>query len=278
MIKLDIGCGRNPLPSYIGIDKSPSSGAHYIIDIEKEPLPFKDEEVDAIHMSHTIEHLENVIFVINECWRILKWGGQVDIRVPHFDCRMAVQDPTHKKFFVQDSFKFYCGSYLVKYSLSYGIKAIFREIANRKYYPNGEDKKEYCTMIQVVLEKDLYHHNKYVCEYPFSTYKMEEKEGFIAEGSEPLSPEGVHNMKFGAHLNQMLEIKKDATKRYGTDPAPLGGKGLFADMNRKMTRLKRFLWNGETATSESVKDTCYDLAVYAILTVMELEDWEEHDD
>lgn len=72
-------------------------------------------------------------------------------------------------------------------------------------------------------------------------------------------------------MDEIVELKKDATKRYGTDPAMLGSKGIFVDINRKWARAKRFLWDGETATSENIKDTLQDLAVISILAIMQCE-------
>lgn len=262
MIVLDVGCGRNKLSSgsrkVVGIDKSKDSDADVIVDIEKERLPFKDESIDRVYTSHTLEHIENILFVMNEFWRVLKWDGLLTIEVPHKDCDLAWQDPTHKRYFVEDSFKFFCGEYLVKHKLDYGIDCAFKERNSRLFYPNGEKEKKYCTMIYASFSKHKEHYSMFSKKFPFRKNKIQDdKETHIDE--------------FNGHINRIIEIKKDATKRYGSNPAPLGLKGLYADLNRKHTRLKRWLWEGEKHTKEGILDTLYDNAIYSILCAMEIE-------
>lgn len=178
MRKLDIGCGRNKLSGCIGIDISKHSDAEYIIDIEKHELPFNDESVDFIFTSHTLEHIENIVFVMNEFWRVLKYGGLLDIHVPHKDCNLAWQDPMHKRYFVPESFKFFCGYYLVKYKLDYGINCIFKDVTGSDeyhdhtdrmiYYPsNTVFRPKYLKMINAILEKNLDWEREYKNEFPF---------------------------------------------------------------------------------------------------------------
>lgn len=72
-------------------------------------------------------------------------------------------------------------------------------------------------------------------------------------------------------LDEIRELKLDATRRYGTQNHNLGTKGLYVELDRKNQRLKRFLWDGQTTTSENLKDTLQDNAVYSILTIMQAE-------
>jgi SAM-dependent methyltransferase len=49
-----------------------------------KPFPFKDNSVDAVYSSHTLEHLtyEEGAFVFSECFRVLKANGAIRIIVP----------------------------------------------------------------------------------------------------------------------------------------------------------------------------------------------------
>ena len=317
---VDIGCGRNKKKGYIGIDSSELSDADHVIDIGSDELPFEDESVSIIYSAHTFEHLNNeeLIFVMNECWRILKWRGQMFIHVPQMNCTVAWQDPTHSRYFTLDSIKFFCGDYLIKYRLDYGIECAFVNYETLRYYPNGNDaeSKKYCTMLQFSLRKDKSHWRKISEFYPFGDHTppdsyaeyrpktfdphKEARKGELVGGVNyalrHLRKElGVssgttghyhdpHLNKFKEHTNEMsyrafsehvdkmIKIKEDATKRYGSDPAPLGTKGLFADLNRKFTRIKRFFWDEvQDAGEENIMDTCYDMAVYSILMAMQFE-------
>jgi SAM-dependent methyltransferase len=54
----------------------------YIADM-REPLPFKDEEFDAVVCIDGIEHIENPFAFVRECNRILKKDGKLIISTPN---------------------------------------------------------------------------------------------------------------------------------------------------------------------------------------------------
>ena len=77
-VKIDLGCGnrkRNNFPDFIGVDAYPYSGVDIVRDVEKQGLPFGDCTVDFIYASHFMEHINNLIFVMEEIWRVLKRKG-----------------------------------------------------------------------------------------------------------------------------------------------------------------------------------------------------------
>lgn len=99
-VKLDLGCGdrkRNDFPHFVGIDKIPGKGVDIVRDIEKG-LPFCDCSIDFIYASHLMEHIEDLTFVMDEIWRVLKKKGILEIICPKWDSEMAYYDPTHKRF------------------------------------------------------------------------------------------------------------------------------------------------------------------------------------
>lgn len=104
-LKIDLGCGPHPLDGYIGIDKNPS--ADVVLDLENAILPYDDGTVDMIHASHIFEHIKNLIPLVNECWRILKPGGTINISTPHVPHLEAFGDPTHVRFFTTDSWRYW---------------------------------------------------------------------------------------------------------------------------------------------------------------------------
>jgi len=132
-VKLDIGCGHNKKEGYISIDKSPDVDADYIVDVETEPLPFKDSSVDEIHCAHLVEHIHNLIPFMNECYRVLKPGGRMEILAPYYTAIQATQDPTHVRFISENSFLYFTGEYLKTHrTFEYGINCLF-EIVSMKY-------------------------------------------------------------------------------------------------------------------------------------------------
>lgn len=54
------------------------------VDVEKG-LPFKDNSFDGIYISHVVEHLKNPLYVLKECYRVLKKGGKIVIKTPDYN-------------------------------------------------------------------------------------------------------------------------------------------------------------------------------------------------
>ena len=70
-MKLNIGCGKNKLKGFINLDISPNVAPDIVRDIERG-LPFGDNTFDEAVSSHTLEHIRDLIFVMNEIWRVCK--------------------------------------------------------------------------------------------------------------------------------------------------------------------------------------------------------------
>ena len=86
MRTLNIGCGPYKLAGAINIDINPRQKPDIVRDVRKG-LPFDDNSVSYIQASHFLEHLtcEDMMFVIEECYRVLTGGSQLFIRVPLLD-------------------------------------------------------------------------------------------------------------------------------------------------------------------------------------------------
>lgn len=130
---LDIGCGNKKYISnnkddvVIGLDVAKLPAVDKVHNLEKFPWPFQKNEFDIIIANHILEHMSDLIKVMEEIWKISKPGAIIKINVPFFAFHRAFQDPTHKRFFTIDSFE-----YFTKESgLNYYSKARF-EIIERK--------------------------------------------------------------------------------------------------------------------------------------------------
>jgi len=108
MIKiLDLGCGKRKQRDAIGIDISKDTDADVIHDLDVFPYPFVDNEFDYVYADNVIEHLEDVVKVLEELHRITKDGATIKIIVPFFRSVYACIDPTHKHFFTVRSFDYF---------------------------------------------------------------------------------------------------------------------------------------------------------------------------
>ncbi len=107
LIKLEIGCGINKTEGYTGIDVNPDSHADIIHDLNTFPYPFKDNEIDAIKAFDVLEHLDDVLKVMEELHRISRNGTFIEIRVPFPSGTNYPSDPTHKRAFTSRSFDYF---------------------------------------------------------------------------------------------------------------------------------------------------------------------------
>lgn len=92
----------------VTLDMDPNSGADFIWDLEKRPLPFADEEFDELAAYDVLEHVgrqgdwRDFFDQFAEYWRILKPGGLFGIIVPIGED--AFCDPGHSRFYAPKHF------------------------------------------------------------------------------------------------------------------------------------------------------------------------------
>lgn len=96
-LKLDLGCGKNKVAGFVGIDFINFEGVDHVVDLRK-PWPIEDGSADEVHCSHFLEHLTGAerIHFFNELYRVLKPGAQARIITPHWSHERAYGDPTHQ--------------------------------------------------------------------------------------------------------------------------------------------------------------------------------------
>jgi len=101
-IRLDLGCGANKQPGFVGMDIRDVEGVDIVHDIEDIPWPLPDGSCMAIMASHLVEHINpakfGMIRFMDECWRVLRTNGQLAIAMPHGRSPGMLQDPTHINF------------------------------------------------------------------------------------------------------------------------------------------------------------------------------------
>lgn len=98
-IILNLGANNSRLPDSINVDRIKKENVDIVHDLEMYPYPFEPNYADEVHLYHVLEHLTDSIKTIEEIYRILKPGGRLYLRVPHFSSLYAWGDITHKKAF-----------------------------------------------------------------------------------------------------------------------------------------------------------------------------------
>jgi len=98
-IQLDIGCGANKQPDFVGIDVRPLDGVDIVQDLQIQPWPLPGASVIRAVSHHLVEHINPANFgfinFMDEVWRIMKPQGQFAISCPHGSSQGYIQDPTH---------------------------------------------------------------------------------------------------------------------------------------------------------------------------------------
>ncbi len=94
---LNLGAGRMPITGAVNHDLR--RHADYIDvahDLNLLPWPWADDSFDLIVARAVLEHLRiNLLESVGECWRILRPGGQLYLKLPHWQHEHSYLDPTH---------------------------------------------------------------------------------------------------------------------------------------------------------------------------------------
>src|SRR4051794_2162514 len=126
---LHIGAGKRKIAGAVTLDINPRVNPDVVWDLNVFPYPFPDSTFDRIVCEHVIEHLAQVISVMEELHRVTKPGGRIYVTVPHFSSLNFNTDPTHVHAFSSRSFDYLCvDTDLVKYDYS---TVRFRKLTGR---------------------------------------------------------------------------------------------------------------------------------------------------
>lgn len=143
-IVINLGCGKTRIPGSIGVDKMELKGYTDIThDLDTLPYPFKSNYADEIHFYHTLEHLHDPIRKIEEIHRILKPGGILFMRIPHFSSLGAFTDITHIRPFGYASFDCFQKDSIHSYYTNARFKIVSKEIKYFGLYPNSGVYEKY---------------------------------------------------------------------------------------------------------------------------------------
>lgn len=118
-VVLDLGCGSNKRAGAIGLDCRPEKGVDVVCDLE-HPLPLADGVADEVHAHHVLEHVRNLVQLMEEIYRVCRPGAVVHVSGPYYTSRGAFRDPTHVRFLTEDLFQYF------EVPTDYGIRTNFR--------------------------------------------------------------------------------------------------------------------------------------------------------
>ncbi len=131
-VRVELGCGftkrTDPHP-FIGIDGYGYEGVDIVKDLERG-LPFSDESVDIIFASHFLEHVNNLIGLMDECWRVLKRNGVLELICPWWESVYAHANPSHVRLIHEGLFGYWQSQPTKMDKEAYNVHAQFDIIKN----------------------------------------------------------------------------------------------------------------------------------------------------
>jgi SAM-dependent methyltransferase len=104
--KLNLGCGLDIREGWVNLDSAELPGVDVVHDLAVVPLPFEDDRFSEVLCQDVLEHVDYAP-VLRDLHRVLRPGGRVLIRSPHFSSRAVYVDPTHRSAFSIDTFAFF---------------------------------------------------------------------------------------------------------------------------------------------------------------------------
>ena len=105
---LNLGCGLDIRKDWINHDIIKHNKHIHVWNLNNTPWPWGTSTIDRIDAISVFEHLElTLIETLNQCWRILKPGGGLYMKLPAWDSHVSYQDPTHRWFYDPRVFEYF---------------------------------------------------------------------------------------------------------------------------------------------------------------------------
>lgn len=104
-----MGCGSRKFNDCMGIDKVAYRGVDLVHDFEK-PLPLKDNSVQFVMASHSLEYAENLLDVLGELYRVCRHKAMVCLVVPYAHVSSHLVNPQFKQLFNEYSPRYWTAS------------------------------------------------------------------------------------------------------------------------------------------------------------------------
>ncbi len=102
---LNLGAGNKIMAGAVNHDRIKHRDEIDVVwDLNVLPWPWQDNSFDMIVARAVLEHLNiDLLASLNECWRILRPGGVLHVKLPYWRADAAYADPTHRWQFCLES-------------------------------------------------------------------------------------------------------------------------------------------------------------------------------
>ena len=104
---LNLGCGRKRVDGAVNVDRTPDTNPDVVHNLDQTPWPFADNTFREVLANDVVEHLGDLLSVMEEIHRVCASGAVIRITVPHFSSPNTFTDPTHRHAFGVFSFDYF---------------------------------------------------------------------------------------------------------------------------------------------------------------------------
>src|SRR3989344_8190687 len=126
--KLNLGAGKDIKKDFINLDSLQLPGIDVVHNLDYFPYPFKDNTFSYIYCDNVLEHLKELIRVMEDLHRICKNDAEIEIIVPYFASFNAYKDPTHKTFFTFETFEYFTDDHNYNFYTKSRFKIVYRKL------------------------------------------------------------------------------------------------------------------------------------------------------
>jgi SAM-dependent methyltransferase len=105
-VRVNLGCGNQRLPGYIGLDTLKREGTDVVCDLNVS-IPLAPSSVERIQATSLLEHIDQFERLLEEVCRVLSPNGTFYVSVPHWTNPLYYSDYTHRRFFGLATFDYF---------------------------------------------------------------------------------------------------------------------------------------------------------------------------
>jgi SAM-dependent methyltransferase len=124
---LNLGSGRKKIEGAVNVDLVGDTSPDLVHNLNCLPWPLPSGQFDKVVARDVIEHLDNIVEIMEEIHRVCRPNAVLDLTVPHFSCSNAFTDPTHRHYFGLFSFNYFTG----ENEFPFYTKAKFRRVSTQ---------------------------------------------------------------------------------------------------------------------------------------------------
>lgn len=163
---LDLGCGDDKLPGALGMDKVPGPAIDVVHDLDVRPWPLEANRFDRVRAQNVLEHVHDLVAVMEELHRVCRDGARVDILMPFMGSVTFATDPTHRRAAAHRSFEYFePGTAFGAFRYSATARFKVERFAYHRGHPGGLASVVFKTLDHVVMPLAHRYPSQYECYF-----------------------------------------------------------------------------------------------------------------